>query len=229
MREFYVYMYVIDETNEVFYIGKGKGNRAYTGKRNKFCEDMKSTHNWSVVFIKENLSEDEAFQLEIKLIEEYKKQFNRITNQTLGGDGISGYQMSEEVKGKISNSSKAKWKDKEFVKRQMWHRQNGVYKSAEFRNKISMVVSGEDNPNYGNSWSEEQKKALSELRKLNGKSKGENNSRATKIMCVETGKVYDYIKLASEEYGLKNQGSITVALKYPHRTAGGVHWVKVEI
>lgn len=35
---------------------------------------------------------------------------------------------------------------------------------------------GENNPNYGNKWSEEKKKALSDLRRANGKSAGENNS-----------------------------------------------------
>jgi len=226
---YYVYIYIIDGTEEVFYVGKGKDDRAYKGKRNKFCEDMKKTHKWSVLIVEDELTEDQAFVLESELIAKYKNKGHRITNQTEGGDGISGYIMTNEIKEKISETSKMKWKeDNEFVEKQMWHRQYGVYKSEEFRRKISMIVKGQNNPNYGNKWSYEKRNELSRKRIENGKSKGTNNSRATKIMCIETGKIYDYIKLASEEYGLKNQASITVALKNPNRTAGGVHWVKVE-
>lgn len=227
-NEYYIYIYVIDDTEEVFYVGKGKGNRAYSGKRNKFCEDMRNTHNWSVIILHSKLTEEEAFLIESELIIKFKKEGNRITNQTDGGGGISGYIMPEEIKKKISESSKKRWEDEEYLSRQMEHRLNGVYQSDEFRAKISNIVQGENNPNYGNRWTEEQKQKMSKKRKENGKSKGENNSRATKIKCVETGKTYDYIKLASEEMGFKSQSSITVALNNPNRTAGGFHWEKVQ-
>ena len=45
IKDYFVYVYYVIETNEVFYVGKGKKDRAYTGKRNKFCEDMKNTQN----------------------------------------------------------------------------------------------------------------------------------------------------------------------------------------
>ena len=43
-------------------------------------------------------------------------------------------------------------------------------------------------------------------------------------MCIETGEVFDCIKYAREKYQIKSEGSMTVALKYPTRTAGGLHW-----
>lgn len=81
MSEFYVYQYVINDTNEVFYVGKGKGDRAYKGKRNKFCEDMKATHDWRIEIIKDNLLEGEAFDLEIDRIEYYKTIGYRLTTK----------------------------------------------------------------------------------------------------------------------------------------------------
>lgn len=228
VSEFYVYTYVINDTNEVFYVGKGKGDRAYKGKRNKFCEDMKATHDWKVVIIKNNLVEEEAFILEAERIEYYRTKGFRLTNQTTGGDGISGYIMTEEVKEKISISSKERWKDNRFSEKQIWHRRHGVYQSVEFKMKLSQVTKGEKNGNYGNKWTEEMKINLSEKRKKNGKSKGINNGRATKIKCVETGVIYDYIKLACEDLGLKSQASLTIALNNPKRTAGGYHWVRYK-
>lgn len=91
-------------------------------------------------------------------------------------------------------------------------------------------TSGENNPNYGNKWTEEQKKRLSDLAKLRdvsgannpnygkkwskekrdamskrqtGVYAGTKNPRATKILCVETGEVFDMINLVAEREGIK--------------------------
>lgn len=227
MNKYYVYIYYVIDTNEVFYVGKGTKNRAFTGKRNKFCEDMKSSHEWSVHIIEDNMSESEAFDLEIKLIKEFKNK-GRLTNQTDGGDGISGYIMTEEVKNKISQSSKRLWQDEDFYNNQIHHRKNGVYASDEFREKMSSLTKGSLNGNYGNKWTDEMKESLSTYLVKNGIHKGSKNSRATKIRCVETGEIFDYIRLACEKYGIKSQASITYALKNPNRTAYGFHWERVE-
>ena len=227
MKEYYVYMYYVVDTNEVFYIGKGKGNRAYTGKRNKFCEDMKNTHNWAVKILDEGLSESESFELEMEYIKEFREG-NRLTNQTDGGDGTSGYIMTDEAKKKISKSSIKKWEDEDYYNLQMYHRKHGVYSSKEFSEKISSLTTGELNGNYGNKWTDEMKKSLSEKKIEGGLHKGVKNGRATKIRCVETGEVFDYIRLACEKYGIKNQASITFALNNPNRTAYGFHWERVE-
>lgn len=227
MNQYYVYIYKVDDTDEIFYVGKGKGKRSTSGRRNKFCEDMKNTHNWSVEIIADHLTEEDAFTLEALKIKEYKTKGYRITNQTNGGDGISGYVMTDDIKKKISISSIEKWKNQEFRERQLKHRREGIYQSSEFRKKISSVTKGDMNGNFGNKWTDEMKDSMSKKRVLNGKSKGVNNPRATKIMCVETGKVYDCIKFAQEEFQLKSQASLTIALDKPNRTAGGCHWVKV--
>lgn len=220
-------MYFIVDTGEVFYIGKGKGDRAYKGKRNKFCEDMKATHDWSIKILNDNLTEDEAFNLEIEYISKFKEG-NRLTNQTDGGEGISGYTMSEEAKRKISEQAKKMWEDEDFYKKQIHMRKYGVYASKEFSEKLSSVTKGKLNGNYGNRWTNEMKESLSRLKIEKGLHKGVKNGRATRVRCVETGDVFDYIQQACDAYGIKHASSISIALDKPDRTAYGYHWERVE-
>ena len=95
-----------------------------------------------------------------------------------------------------------------------------------YREKYHYMYLGDKNPNYGNHWTEEQKKHLSNLRKRNGKSKGANNSRAKKVMCVETGKIYECQVDAAIDIGLKSTGNIAHALKSRHFLANGFHFVQ---
>lgn len=185
---------------------------------------MKNTHDWKVIILKDNLSEQEAFDLEVESIAKYKHG-NRLTNQTIGGEGISGYKMTNKQKALLSESSKLKWQDRDFRNKQIYNRQHGVYQSPEFRQKLSSVTKGELNGNYGNKWTDEQKKIASV--KMKGLYDNANNPRATKIKCVETGKVFNCIKEATEFLGLKSQASLTIALNHPNRTAKGFHWTRI--
>lgn len=229
MGEYYVYEWFIVDTNEVFYVGKGKNDRYLTiSGRNKFFMDMYNSHICDVRKVYENLSEQEAFNKEIELIAYYRKNtLFRLTNQTDGGEGTSGWVPTNEFRKKQSNIHKSQWQNEAFKQRMIEIRQNenGPYKSKEFREKMSSIVSGENNPNYGNNWTQEMKDNLSAVRKNNGLSAGINNSRATKIICLETGEVFDLIKDAMKKYNVKNEGSFTVALKNRAKTAGGLHWM----
>ena len=231
-REYYVYIWYIVDTNEVFYVGKGKGKRYKdTSHRNKFFRDMYASHNCDVRKIYENLTEAEAFQKEQETIKWYREHTDfRLTNQTDGGEGASGWVPPEEFKRKQSQIHKAQWEDDEFRDKMIAIRidENGPYKSQEFREKISKLVQGENNPNYNHRWTDEMKQHLSEVRKVNGLATNENNPRATRVICVETGEVFNCIKFAMKKYGIKHEGSVTVALKHPVRTAGGQHWVLYE-
>lgn len=228
-RLYYVYIWYIVETKEVFYVGKGKGGRyKQVSGRNKFFRDMYTSHNCDVRKIYENLTESEAFQKEQEIIKWYRENTDyRLTNQTDGGEGSSGWVPPEEFKIKQSKIHKAQWQDEDFREKMTAIRtdENGPYKSREFREKIAQLVQGNNNPNYGNYWTEEMKQHLSEIRKTNGLSANENNPRATRIICIETGEVFNCIKFAMQKYNIKNEGSVTAALKYPIRTAGGQHWV----
>ena len=93
MGEYYVYEWFIKDTNEVFYVGKGKGKRyKETKNRNKFFKDMYKTHSCDVRKVFEGLTEKEAFSQEVALIAYYRENTTfRLTNQTDGGEGSSGW------------------------------------------------------------------------------------------------------------------------------------------
>lgn len=227
-REYYNYIWFIKESKEVFYVGKGKGNRYKTIRnRNKFFKDIYNSHECDVKIVAENLTEQEALDNEVQLIKWYRENTDyRLTNQTNGGDGISGYVMSNDIKRKISCSSKQMWQNENFRHKMIEIRRNpnGKYQSKEFKKKISILVSGSNNPNYKNYWSEEQKRNLSIVRKRNKKSLGINNSMAKKIICIETGEVFDLMTDAMKKYNMKSLSSLTIALKKSTRTAYGYHW-----
>lgn len=224
--DFYVYAWFIKETNEIFYIGKGRGNRyKTTHNRNKFFKDIYNTHDCDVTILLEGLFEKEAFYYERVAISYIRNNTNnRLTNQTEGGEGASGYVPSEETKRKMSISSKEKWNDESFREKIIKIRSDpdGVYKSKEFREKISKLVTGCNNPNYGHYWSDEQKEHLSKLKK--GKNTRSSNWNSKKIICLETGQVFECIEDAAEYYKIHCSSSVSIALKEENRTAGGLHW-----
>ena len=99
-------------------------------------------------------------------------------------------------------------------------------RSEEYRERVRQAVQGENNPNYGHHWSPELRQHLSVLRRERGLSKLGNNPRAKRVMCVETGKIYDCQQEATDELGLKGMGSIYHALQKPHYVAAGFHFVE---
>lgn len=193
-NRFYVYIWYIVETKEVFYVGKGTGDRykKLTG-RNKFFVDMYNSHHCAVRKIYTCIDEKLAFMLERITIYEYRRKHPeyRLTNQTDGGEGVSGWEAT-----------------------------------PEYREHMRVKNMGAGNPNYNNRWSQEQKDAMSKRIKESGIYKGALNPKATKVMCVETGIIYECILDALSAYAIKDHSNMSAALRDPVRTAGGVHWAK---
>ena len=87
MSEFYVYAY-LREDGSPYYIGKGKGERAY-----KPHESVQRPPKERIKILLGDLSEEDAFDFEIKLIELYGRQNNNtgcLRNRTDGGEGNTG-------------------------------------------------------------------------------------------------------------------------------------------
>ncbi|KAB2489974.1 GIY-YIG nuclease family protein [Priestia endophytica] len=94
---YYIYQWFNIETNEIFYIGLGTGDRRFhTKQRNKLFKKYYQENNCAVRLLKTGLSEDEARKLEIKLIEE----LNPCCNMTKGGERTNGERISKSLKGK---------------------------------------------------------------------------------------------------------------------------------
>lgn len=182
--------------------------------------------NFEHEILEDGLTLDEANEKEKYYIQFYNSFGENGYNLTLGGDGSSGYKPSLEVRHNSSEYMKAYWTDERKAEISVERRKpDSVYQSVEFKQKISNKVTGERNPNYNHKWTDEMKEALREKQKNNPIYRNENNPNAKRIMCVETGECFDCIKYAMEKYNIKTHGSITVALKYPTRTAGGKHWI----
>lgn len=105
MTEFYVYAY-LRENGSPYYIGKGKGYRAWDKNHSIHLPTSKER----IVVLERDLTEIGAFALERRYIRWYgRKELGGILhNKTDGGDGTSGYRQSEEHKAKISRALKNK-------------------------------------------------------------------------------------------------------------------------
>ncbi len=140
---------------EPFYIGKGTGYRK-TGhltesslkhnshKNNKIKKILKDTNEQpEIITLKNNLLEQDAFNLEIKLVALIgRKNLNTgpLTNLTDAGEGASGTIVSNETKLKHSQNTSGE-------------------KNPMFGQK------GEFAPGYGRKMSDKEKKHLSDMKK----------------------------------------------------------------
>ena len=152
---FYTYAY-LREDRTPYYIGKGIGSRAYK----KYKNEIKPPKDKSrIIFLKQNLTEEEAFKHEIYMIAVFGRKdlgTGILHNRTDGGEGSSGRICSEETKVKISTVQIG---DK--------NHSYGKSPSEETRKKLS-------DAGKGRVFSEETRKKLSE------KSKGRSLSEETK-------------------------------------------------
>ena len=96
-NSYYVYIHIRKDSGKVFYVGKGKGRRAFwKSQRNKHWQFVANKSGYDVYFIEQNLNEQEAFNLEKTTIAYYGK--SNLTNYTDGGDGASGFIKTSEFK-----------------------------------------------------------------------------------------------------------------------------------
>ena len=154
---FYVYEWIRLDTNEPFYVGKGKGRRAFEIQRgnNKYFYNILNKTDVAVYILEENLSEKEAYQIECYYINEYKYKIGyNLTNICDGGEGVTLLGEKNPMYGRT-------W----------WDENTPIEKINKW--KLSTRNFGENNGNFRREYTDEERKRMSEGKK--GKFLGKNN------------------------------------------------------
>jgi len=155
--DFYVYVHKKKTDGSVFYVGKGKGKRAWKKScRNEWWKRIEEKHGRTVEIIARGLSEDEAFALEAKAIAAYGR--DNLCNLTDGGEG--GKSPSEDTRKKMSAAHKGKIVS-EITKERHRVASTGRRHSEETKEKLRRINLGKV---YGPK-SEEVRRKISEAKK----------------------------------------------------------------
>jgi len=105
--KYYTYIHYKADTNEPFYIGKGHSKRAYVANnRNKWWHATVKKHGYKVEILCRFAEEQEALDHEVFLISVFKDLGYKLCNLTDGGEGTSGYKLSESSRQRMSASHK---------------------------------------------------------------------------------------------------------------------------
>jgi len=173
MNNYYTYAYLREDSTP-YYIGKGKGYRAFR-KNRKGVMPPKDVSR--ILFLKQNLTEEEAFKHEKYMITVFGRKdlgTGILRNLTEGGDGVSGLIHTEEIRKKISERTKEAMNTDEMRKK-LSDGNRGKIRSKEFKMHLSKI-------NKGRKHSKESK------RKIGDASKSRTHSVESKIKMSESQK-----------------------------------------
>ena len=138
MNKYYVYVYLREDGHppSPYYVGKGKDKRFQARHGRKYTNNgyWNPPKEENIRFVKTNLTDAEAIELEKKLIKQYGRKDNNtgiLRNFTDGGEGSSGRLVKQET-------------------RELWTKQRtGRKASPETCAKISESKKGKKNGFYG--------------------------------------------------------------------------------
>ena len=155
LQSYMTYAHYRNDTKQIFYIGKGSGNRPFnTSNRSKYWKSVAEKHGHSVEILAQWNNENDAFLHEEFLISYFKDAGHPLVNASSGGRGGStGATRTQEFKNQISLRFK------------------GIPKSEETRKKLSLAKLGK--PSYVRT--QEWKDNIS--KKLTGKPKSDEHKK----------------------------------------------------
>jgi|688.fasta_scaffold16777_2 hypothetical protein len=144
-----VYKHIRLDTNEVFYVGIGRTNkRPYNFvKRSLHHKNIIKKAGVEVEIVCENITWDEACEMEIKLIKEYGRidlGNGLLINRTDGGEGSRNFVFSEEEKNRRSEYAKRQHREGKIDYNKISKTLSNKTLSNEHRKKISEGVKGKN-------------------------------------------------------------------------------------
>lgn len=172
MNEYFVYALVDPRDGSIFYIGKGKNKRPYKhltealrykNNTEKSINPYKTRKilnildagfdSYGIMYLHKDLTEQDAFNLEIEEINNYSNLTN-ISKGGLGGDNISNNPNYEEICKKISEGGKRRFQEhpEDRFKSARYGKDNGMFgktHTSEVRQKIARCHTGTYEEQYG--------------------------------------------------------------------------------
>ena len=121
----YVYGHYKAYTDELFYIGKGTGNRAWSKRsRNPHWQNVVNKHGLVVKILEDGLTEEQAYEKEKQLIAEVGLE--NLTNMVKGGKGFTSEEATQNMQKLLQ--------DPEWRRKNKEHREK-IYQDPEWRKR----------------------------------------------------------------------------------------------
>jgi group I intron endonuclease len=208
MMKYYTYIHTRKDNNKVFYVGKGKGKRAFSKEnRNKHWHHVVNKAGYSVDVCAYWETENEALEHEKFLIACFK-ELSALVNLTDGGEGISGYSHTDKAKQLMSEARKGKsayWNigrtPTEEARLKMSGSQKGRKHTEETKKKMSASQSKEKNAMWGK----------------------KNLGKARAVRCIDTGEVFYSATEAALQKNM-SRSKITAVCLGTRKTTNNLRW-----
>lgn len=177
MNTYFVYALIDPRDGSIFYIGMGHGDRPYKHLKEAQTNNTKNPYKvrkinnilkagfecYDVQYLHQNLTQEEAYQLEIKEIASH----DNLTNISLGGSGGDNISQNPNREAIIANMKEAMKKrfESEEARRKNAHygSKNGMFGRHHKKESIEQMLRNHKSGSYENQYGEERAKEIKTL------------------------------------------------------------------